>query len=198
MSEQNSWVLASHNAWKIKELEALLAPHGIALQGSAALGLDEPDETEPTFEGNAALKARSAWATTGLTCLSDDSGLSVDALGGEPGVLSARWSGPERDFNAAMRRVRDALLSCGSADRTARFVCVIALCRADGAVLHYRGEVAGQIVWPPRGEAGFGYDAIFQPDGEDRTFAEMTAAEKQALSHRGRALAALAAAEFGR
>lgn len=198
MTEQKTWVLASHNPGKIKELESLLAPHGIALKGAAALGLDDPDETELTFEGNAALKARAAWMATQLTSLSDDSGLSVDALGGDPGVLSARWAGPQRDFNAAMAKVHQALLASGSADRTARFVCVVALCREDGAVSHYRGEVVGQIVWPPRGAAGFGYDAIFQPEGQDRTFAEMTAAQKQAMSHRGRALAALVAAEFER
>ena len=198
MTTRKSWVLASHNAGKIKELESILAPHGIGLKGAAELGLDEPDETELTFEGNAALKARAAWTATGLTCLSDDSGLAVDALGGDPGVLSARWAGPERDFNAAMRRVHDALEARGSTDRAARFVCVVALCREDGTASHYRGEVAGEIVWPPRGDAGFGYDAIFQPDGADRTFAEMTAAEKRAMSHRGRALAALVAAEFER
>ncbi|WP_417490238.1 RdgB/HAM1 family non-canonical purine NTP pyrophosphatase [Maricaulis sp.] len=198
MSEQETWVLASHNPGKIKELEALLAPRGIVLKGAAGLGLDEPEETETTFEGNAALKARAAWSTTGLTSLSDDSGLSVDALGGAPGVLSARWAGETRDFDAAMRRVHEALLASGSRDRTARFVCVVALCREDGEVSHFRGEVEGEIVWPPRGEGGFGYDAIFQPAGHDRTFAEMTAAEKRAMSHRGRALAALLAAEFGR
>jgi len=198
MSEQETWVLASHNPGKIKELEVLLAPCGIALKGAAGLGLDEPEETETTFEGNAALKARAAWAATGLTSLSDDSGLSVDALGGAPGVLSARWAGEPRDFDAAMRRVHEALLASGSEDRTARFVCVIALCRGAGEVSYYRGEVEGEIIWPPRGEGGFGYDAIFQPSGHDRTFAEMTAAEKRAMSHRGRALAALLAAEFGR
>ncbi|WP_417494062.1 RdgB/HAM1 family non-canonical purine NTP pyrophosphatase [Maricaulis sp.] len=198
MTEQETWVLASHNPGKIKELEALLAPRGIALKGAAGLGLDEPEETETTFEGNAALKARAAWAATGLTSLSDDSGLSVDALGGAPGVLSARWAGEPRDFDAAMRRVHEALLASGSEDRAARFVCVVALCGVDGEVRHYRGEVEGEIVWPPRGEGGFGYDAIFQPAGHDRTFAEMTAAEKRSMSHRGRALAALLAAEFGR
>lgn len=198
MMERKTWVLASHNAGKIKELEALLATYGIDLKGAAEIGLDEPDETERTFEGNAALKARTAWTATGLTCLSDDSGLSVDALGGDPGVLSARWAGPERDFKAAMARVHDALEASGSADRMARFVCVVALCREDGVISHHRGEVAGEIVWPPRGEAGFGYDAIFQPEGADRTFAEMTATEKRAMSHRARALAALLAAEFER
>ena len=198
MIDRNTWVLASHNPGKIKELQALLGKHGVALKGAAGLGLDEPEETESTFEGNAGLKAKEAWRATGLTCLSDDSGLSVDALGGEPGIFSARWAGEARDFGLAMARVHDALLASGSDDHGARFVCVVALCRPDGEIMHFRGEVAGQIVWPPRGEGGFGYDAIFQPDGHDRTFAEMSAAEKQSISHRGRALAALLAAEFGR
>tara|TARA_R110002124_G_scaffold74651_3_gene200391 strand:- start:1647 stop:2243 length:597 start_codon:yes stop_codon:yes gene_type:complete len=198
MIDQDIWVLASHNPGKIRELQALLASRGIALKGAAGLGLDEPEETESTFEGNAALKAKAAWQATGLTCLSDDSGLSVDALGGDPGIYSARWAGEARDFDMAMARVQEALLASGAADRTARFVCVVALCRADGTLVHYRGEVVGEIVWPPRGEGGFGYDAIFQPHGHDRTFAEMSAAEKQAMSHRGRALEALVAAEFGR
>tara|TARA_R110000868_G_scaffold45045_3_gene149870 strand:+ start:9124 stop:9717 length:594 start_codon:yes stop_codon:yes gene_type:complete len=197
MREQKDWVLASHNPGKIKELQAVLAPCGIGLEGAGALGLDEPDETESSFDGNAALKAKAAWAATGRVCLADDSGLSVDALGGDPGVFSARWAGEDRDFDLAMRRVHEALVAAGS-DRTARFVCVIALCRRDGSVTHYRGEAEGEIVWPPRGQGGFGYDAIFQPAGESRSFAEMSAAEKQALSHRGRALRAMMAAEFGR
>ncbi|SDM19643.1 RdgB/HAM1 family non-canonical purine NTP pyrophosphatase [Maricaulis salignorans] len=196
MNEQDTWVLASHNPGKIKELQAMLHARGVTLKGAAELALDEPEETESTFEGNAALKAKAAWQATGLTCLSDDSGLSVDALGGEPGIYSARWAGEARDFDRAMARVHEALLASAAADRTARFVCVVALCRPDGTLVHYRGEVVGEIVWPPRGEAGFGYDAIFQPHGHDRTFAEMSAVEKRALSHRGRALAALLAAEF--
>lgn len=196
VSAQETWVLASHNPGKIKELALILRPRGIALKGAAELGLAEPDETEATFAGNAALKAKAAWSATGLTCLSDDSGLSVDALDGAPGVFSARWAGEPRDFDLAMRRVRDELQAGGHDNHTARFVCVVSLCRSDGRITDYRGEVEGEIVWPPRGEAGFGYDAIFQPAGHDRTFAEMSAAEKQAMSHRGRALAALIAAEF--
>lgn len=195
MSEQETWVLASHNAGKIKELRAILEPRGIALKSAAELDLPEPDETGASFEDNAALKARAACAATGLTCLADDSGLAVDALGGAPGIHSARWAGEPRDFARAMERVRAELGD--SADRSARFVSVIALARPDGRLARYRGEVAGEIVWPPRGDGGFGYDPIFRPEGEARTFAEMTPEEKQALSHRARALAAMAAAEFG-
>ncbi|MAK63814.1 MAG: non-canonical purine NTP pyrophosphatase, RdgB/HAM1 family [Maricaulis sp.] len=186
MSGTDTWVLASHNAGKIKELTDILAPFGVALKSAADLDLPEPEETESTFEGNAALKARAACEATGLVCLADDSGLAVDALDGAPGIYSARWAGEPRDFGRAMQRVQDEL--AGASDRTARFVCVIALARPDGSVSHYRGEVVGEIVWPPRGDAGFGYDPIFRPEGEDRSFAEMTSAEKRALSHRGRAL----------
>ncbi len=194
MSDTETWVLASHNAGKIKELSAILAPFGIALKSAADLDLPEPEETENSFEGNAALKARAACEATGLVCLADDSGLSVDALGGAPGIYSARWAGEPRDFNRAMAKVHEELGD--AADRTARFVCVIALARPDGSVAHYRGEVVGEIVWPPRGEAGFGYDPIFQPEGETRTFAEMQAEEKRAMSHRGRALALMSKAEL--
>ena len=194
MNDRETWVLASHNAGKIKELRAILAPRGIALKSAADLSLPEPEETETSFQGNAALKARAACEATGLVCLADDSGLAVDALDGAPGVYSARWAGEPRDFGRAMQRVQDEL--SGQADRTARFVSVIALARPDGTLSHYRGEVEGEIVWPPRGEGGFGYDPIFQPAGETRTFAQMPLADKQAMSHRARALAAMAAAEF--
>ena len=195
MSTDDTWVLASHNAGKIKELRAILEPRGIALKSAADLALPEPEETESTFEGNAALKARAACEATGLVCLADDSGLAVDALDGAPGIYSARWAGEPRDFDRAMQRVHDEL--GGNPDRTARFVSVIALARPDGSIVHYRGEVTGEIVWPPRGTGGFGYDPVFQPEGESRTFGEMEPAEKQALSHRARALEAMIAAEFG-
>nr|WP_203291141.1 RdgB/HAM1 family non-canonical purine NTP pyrophosphatase [Maricaulis parjimensis] len=194
MSERETWVLASHNAGKIKELTAILAPFGIALKSAAELDLPEPEETESSFEGNAALKAKAACEATGLVCLADDSGLAVDALDGAPGIYSARWAGEPRDFQRAMQRVQDELGD--SADRTARFVCVIALARPDGSVAHYRGEVVGEIVWPPRGDGGFGYDPVFQPQGETRSFSQMTPEEKRALSHRGRALDAMIRAEF--
>lgn len=195
MNTDETWVLASHNAGKIKELRAILEPRGIALKSAADLALPEPEETESTFQGNAALKARAACEATGLICLADDSGLAVDALDGAPGIYSARWAGEPRDFDRAMQRVHDEL--GGNPDRTARFVSVIALARPDGSLAHYRGEVTGAIVWPPRGSGGFGYDPVFQPEGERRTFGEMEPAEKQALSHRARALEAMIAAEFG-
>jgi len=195
ISDGETWVLASHNAGKIKELRDILAPRGIALKSAAELELPEPEETEPTFEGNAALKARAACEATGLVCLADDSGLAVDALDGAPGIYSARWAGEPRDFGRAMQRVHDELGE--AADRTARFVSVIALARPDGSISHYRGEVAGTIVWPPRGTGGFGYDPVFCPAGESRTFGEMAPEEKRALSHRARAVAAMIAAEFG-
>ena len=194
MSTESTWVLASHNAGKIKELQQILAPLGIALKSAADLDLPEPEETETSFEGNAALKAKAACEATGLVCLADDSGLSVDALDGAPGIYSARWAGEPRDFGRAMQRVQDALAD--SADRTARFVCVIALARPDGSLTYYRGEVVGEIVWPPRGDGGFGYDPIFRPQGHERVFAEMSAEEKRQLSHRGRALDAMMQAEF--
>lgn len=196
MSTESTWVLASHNAGKIKELQQILAPLGIALKSAADLDLPEPEETETSFEGNAALKAKAACEATGLVCLADDSGLSVDALDGAPGIYSARWAGEPRDFGRAMQRVQDALAD--SADRTARFVCVIALARPDGSLTYYRGEVVGEIVWPPRGDGGFGYDPIFRPQGHERVFAEMSAEEKRQLSHRGRALDAMMQAEFPR
>jgi XTP/dITP diphosphohydrolase len=198
MNATNQWVLASHNAGKLKELRSILTPFGIAMTSAGELGLDEPDETEPTFIGNAQLKAEAAFRATGLPCLADDSGLVVNALGDQPGIYSARWAGEPRDFGRAMQRVRDEMVQTGSPDQTARFVCVIALAHADGPTRIYEGEVCGQIVWPPRGAGGFGYDPIFQPDGETRTFGEMQPVEKKALSHRGRALGAMIAAELAR
>ena len=193
-----TWVLASHNAGKIKELANILAAHGLDLKSAADINLPEPEETESTFEGNAALKSEAASEATGLVCLADDSGLSVDALGGEPGIYSARWAGEPRDFSRAMQRVHDELENRGAGDRTARFVCVIALSAPGEPTRLYRGEVEGEIVWPPRGEAGFGYDPIFQPKGHHRTFAQMSSDEKKTMSHRGRALEAMIAAEFGK
>jgi XTP/dITP diphosphohydrolase len=196
MTSKEIWVLSSYNAGKIKELKDILAPFGVGLTSAAEMLLPEPEETEKTFVGNAVLKAEAARDATNMVCLADDSGLCVDALGGDPGVLSARWGGEARDFDLAMRRVHERLEALESTDRTARFVCVIALARPDGSVSHHVGEVVGSIVWPPRGDDGFGYDAVFQPEGHDRTFAQMSRAEKRALSHRGRALASLVQEEF--
>ncbi len=191
-------VVATHNRGKLAEFAQLLEPLGIGTVAAGELGLPEPEESGTGFEENAVLKARAAAAASGLPALADDSGLEVAGLDGAPGVHSARWAGPERDFAAACRRIHDALVarfgSFAAADRRAAFVCVLALAFPDGEVLIFEGRVGGEIVWPPRGSGGFGYDPVFVPEGETRTFAEMDAAEKHVLSHRGRAVAALLAA----
>lgn len=187
-------VVASHNSGKVREIAALLAPLGVEAVSAAALNLPEPEETEATFAGNAALKARAAAEASGLLSLADDSGLEVFALGGDPGVYSARWAGPAKDFGAAMQRVRDELEAKGAADLSARFVCALALAQPGGAVDVFEGEVRGSLVWPPRGTQGFGYDPIFQPIGHTRTFGEMSHEEKLSLTHRTRAFEKLIAA----
>ena len=183
--------------WGTRGLEEALADFGVRLEGAAALGLGDVEETEKTFEGNAALKSEAACAASGRPAMADDSGLCVDALGGDPGIYSARWAGEPRDFAKAMRRVHEALDSAGAGDRTARFVSVLALTRPGQETVFYRGEVEGEIVWPPRGDGGFGYDPVFVPKGESRTFGEMSPAEKKMHSHRARAVASLIKAEFG-
>jgi len=185
-------VVASHNAGKVVEIADLLAPLGVEAISAAALNLPEPEETETTFAGNAALKARAAALASGLPAISDDSGLEVFALGGAPGVYSARWAGPSKDFSLAMQRVHDEMPA--GADRGARFVCALALATADGNVEVFEGEVAGTIVWPPRGDKGFGYDPIFVPNGETLTFGEMSHEQKLPLTHRARAFEKLLAA----
>ena len=197
VSDAKNWVLASHNKGKIKEIGELLAPYGIALQSAADFSLPDPAETENSFAGNALLKARAAAEATNRPALADDSGLCVTALGGQPGIHSARWAGEPRDFGRAMQRIESELQASGSADRHAAFVCVLALAFPDGTHRFYEGRIEGEMVWPPRGTGGFGYDPVFRPAGEARVFAEMTSAEKAALSHRGRALAKLMAGEFG-
>ncbi len=185
-------VVASHNAGKVREIAALLGPLGIEPVSAGELGLPEPEETETTFTGNATLKARAAALASGLPSLADDSGLEVFAIGGDPGVYSARWAGPNKDFGIAMRRVWD-LLSASGDDRGARFVCALALAQPDGSVEVFEGEARGGIVWPPRGQKGFGYDPIFQPTGLEHTFGEMTHEEKLPLTHRARAFEKLVA-----
>jgi XTP/dITP diphosphohydrolase len=193
-------VLASHNPGKLGELEALLAPYGIAVASSRELGLGEPDETGLTFVANARLKAHAAAQASGLPALADDSGLEARGLDSAPGVQSARWAGPERDFAKAMTRVRDALgLRFGDfarADRRAAFVAVLCLAWPDGHEELAEGRVEGELVDPPRGGHGFGYDPMFEPEGRGRTFGEMPPADKQALSHRARALRQLLAMCF--
>ena len=186
-------VLASHNPGKVKEIAELLRPFGVAVRSAADLKLPEPEETGESFAANAELKARNA-AQSGLPALADDSGLSVAALGGRPGIHSARWAGPGKDFAIAMQRVEDALK--GKQDRRARFVCALALAWPDGHVETFRGEVEGTLVWPPRGTKGFGYDPMFRPKGFDVTFGEMAPAEKHKISHRAMAFGKLVDACF--
>ena len=186
-------VIASHNPGKVVEIGALLAPHRIEAIGAGALALGEPEETETTFEGNAALKAHAAARASGLPALADDSGLVVPALGGAPGIYSARWAGPNKDFRIAMERVRREL---GDQDRSAHFVAVLALAWPDGEEALFRGEVHGSLTWPPRGERGFGYDPIFIPDGYEETFGEIDPDLKHRISHRARAFAQLVPACF--
>lgn len=185
-------VVASHNSGKVREIAALLGPLGLQPVSAGELGLPEPEETEIIFTGNAALKARAAAQASGLPALADDSGLEVFAINNDPGVYSARWAGPEKDFGAAMRRVWDELSATG-AEPDARFVCALALALPDGSVETFEGEARGRIVWPPRGEKGFGYDPIFEPVGLSRTFGEMTHEEKLPLTHRARAFEKLVA-----
>jgi XTP/dITP diphosphohydrolase len=180
-------VVASHNPGKVREIRALLGPHGIEPVGAAALGLPEPEETGLTFAANAELKARAAADTSGHAALADDSGLSVAALDGAPGIYSARWAGPAKDFNAAMARVEKELRDKGEGDFAAHFTCALSLAMPHGEIRTFIGEVHGRLVFPPRGDSGFGYDPIFVADGMDRTFAEMEPGEKHAMSHRARA-----------
>ncbi len=184
--EDEKIVIASHNPGKVEEIAALLAPFGTEVVAAADLGLPEPEETGYTFAANAELKARAAAQASGLAALADDSGLQVAALDGRPGIRSARWAGPEKDFQVAMRRVEDAL--SGWDDRRANFACALALCWPDdGQGDHletFEGFVYGTLVWPPRGENGFGYDPMFAADSHDVTFGEMAPEEKHRISHR--------------
>jgi XTP/dITP diphosphohydrolase len=189
-------VIASHNEGKLREIADLLAPFGVAAVPAAELGLPEPDETGATFSENAELKARASAKGSGLPALADDSGLAVHALDGEPGIHSARWAEtPDgRDFLVAMQRVETALQ--GKSDRSAHFVSVLALAWPDGHIECFEGRVDGALVWPPRGENGFGYDPVFLPDGHDMTFGEMAPAAKNPITHRADAFAKLVAACF--
>ena len=181
-------VIASHNPGKVEEIATLLAPFDVAVVAAASLGIPEPEETGDTFEANAALKARGAVGASGLPALADDSGLVVPALSDAPGIYSARWAGPAKDFRIAMERVHREL---GDRDRGARFVAVLALAWPDGHAELFRGEVPGTLTWPPRGDHGFGYDPMFIPHGGSLTFGEMEPAAKHRISHRARAFAEL-------
>jgi XTP/dITP diphosphohydrolase len=186
-------VAATHNPGKAREIEALLdGNYRIVTAGS--LNLPEPDETESTFVGNAMLKARHAAEASGEVSLADDSGLSVAALDGAPGIFSARWAGPGKDFALAMKKVEERLEEVGSTDRRAWFTSALAVAWPDGPCVVVEGRIDGDLVFPPRGVGGHGYDPIFRPEGSDKTFAEMEDAEKDAISHRARAFARLKAA----
>ncbi len=186
-------VVASHNAGKVREIAVLLAPFGLDMCPAADLGLPEPIESGADFMANAQIKARAAALGAGLPALADDSGLAVTALGGEPGIYSARWAGEARNFVPAMERVHQTMVRSGLADTSARFVCALALCWPDGHCEIVEGEVRGHITWPPRGGRGFGYDPIFTADGEALTFAEMSPHAKHAISHRADAFRKLTA-----
>jgi XTP/dITP diphosphohydrolase len=196
-------VVASHNAGKVREIRELVAPHGLAVVSAGELGLAEPEETGATFAANAELKAVAAARGSGLPALSDDSGLEVEALGGAPGIYSARWAGEAKDFAVAMRRVAEEVRGRGGwgdldgPGPRANFTCALCLARPDGATELFEGKVYGHLVWPPRGGRGFGYDPMFVADGQRLTFGEMEPDAKHAISHRARAFALFARACLG-
>ncbi|MTI01144.1 RdgB/HAM1 family non-canonical purine NTP pyrophosphatase [Roseibium sp. RKSG952] len=195
--EPGRLVVASHNKGKIREINELLAPYGFDVVSAGELDLPEPEETGDSFEANAELKAVAAAQAAGLPALADDSGFCVEALEGQPGIYSARWAGPDKDFTMAMRTIEEKLQAKGAVDpdqRRASFVAVLCLAWPDGGKAFFRGEVHGEVVWPPRGTKGFGYDPLFRPEGHAVTFGEMESQEKHgwsrttpALSHRARA-----------
>jgi XTP/dITP diphosphohydrolase len=195
-------VIATHNPGKLAEMRELLAPFGIAAQSAGELGLSEPKETGKTFAANARIKAMAAAKATDRAAFADDSGLVVDALGGDPGIHSARWAGPDKDFRFAMNKIQTMLVECGAkmpAQRRAHFITALCLAWPDGHVEEFEGRVDGIVAWPPRGDKGFGYDPLFLPDGHERTFGQMGADEKhglppkgKGLSHRARAFVKLA------
>lgn len=181
--------VASHNPGKVREIMELIAPFGIKAIGAAELGLPEPEETGSSFAANAVLKAEAAAKGSGLPALADDSGLCVAALDGAPGIYSARWAGPSKDFHLAMRRVQEELQRSQSHDTRAHFTCALALAVPAAETQVFEGRVFGSLTFPPRGHLGFGYDPIFVPEGYRLTFGEMAPAEKHAMSHRARAFA---------
>jgi XTP/dITP diphosphohydrolase len=187
-------VIASHNPGKVREIADLLSPFGVEVVSASSLDLPEPVEDGDSFEANAAIKAHAAAEASRLPALADDSGLVVDALGGEPGIHSARWAGPDKDFMVAMEKVEAGLK--GKENRRAHFACVLALAWPDGHLESFEGRVDGVLVWPPRGDKGFGYDPIFVADGHDITFGEMDPTKKHTISHRADAFAKLVAACF--
>lgn len=184
-------VIATHNKGKLREFTQILAPYFASIVSAGELDLDEPEETGASFVENSLIKAAAGVKATGSVTLADDSGLCVNALNGDPGLYSARWAGPDKDFRHAMQRVHDALGN--SKDRSAYFIAVLTLATPDGNHHVFEGRVDGTISWPPRGDKGHGYDPVFIPNGETRTFAEMNEGEKNGISHRGRAIQKLLA-----
>jgi len=193
---EDKLVLATHNQGKLREINELLAGRQIEVLSAATLGLEEPEETETSFTGNARLKAQAAAQATSLPALADDSGLVVEALNGDPGIYSARWAGPEKDFAMAMQLVEQKLAESGSDDRRAHFICSLSLVWPDGFDVTVEGRVDGTLVWPPRGTNGFGYDPMFIANGYDQTFGEMDPALKHAIGHRADAFDQLLRACF--
>ena len=189
-------VIASHNAGKVREIGELLAPFGVDVVSAGELDLGEPVEDGDTFIANAQIKALAAATAAGLPALADDSGLCVHALGDEPGVYSARWAGADKDFQAAMHSVEEALNAAHTGDRSAHFACALTLAWPDGHMETFEGQVHGTMVWPPRGGKGFGYDPTFVPNGFGTTFAEMDPEQKHAMSHRANAFKKLVATCF--
>lgn len=184
-------LIATHNRGKLKEFAAILAPYGVNAVSAGDLGISEPEETEATFRGNARIKAEHAMKASGLISLADDSGLCVDALDGAPGVYTANWAGPNRDWPMAMRLVEEKLQAAGARSpeqRQAAFNCTLCVVWPDGEERFYEGQAPGHLVWPPRGQQGHGYDPVFVPEGETQTFGEMDPARKNQISHRARAL----------
>ena len=188
---ENQLVIATHNKGKLQEITALFSRFNFTVIAADSLGIAEPEETETSFCGNALLKARAAAQASSLPALADDSGLAVAALDGAPGIYSARWASPDGNFDQAMQRVHDELTLIGEKDLSAQFICALAVVWPDGDEVCVEGQITGQISWPPRGNFGFGYDAIFQPDGYHQSFGEMAPPEKHAMSHRADAFAQL-------
>ena len=196
----NRLVVASHNAGKVREMAELMQPHGIEAVPAQAFDLMEPEEMGTSFVANAVIKAEAAARASGLPALADDSGLAVDALGGAPGIYSARWAGPKRDFALAMRAIQERLKEQGASspdECRAHFACALAVVWPDGERAVFEGRVDGTLVWPPRGDKGFGYDPIFVPDGHDQTFGEMEPRLKHSISHRARAFEQVVEEVFG-
>ena len=188
---EDKLVIATHNNGKLLEIQELFDGFEFTTISASSLGLAEPEETETSFLGNASLKAHAAARAANMPALADDSGLTVAALDGAPGIYSARWAGADGDFNKAMQRVHDELTKTNLSDMSAHFICALALDWPNGDEICVEGRVDGQIIWPPRGAFGFGYDAIFQPDGHRQSFGEMDPAAKHAMSHRADAFAQL-------